>query len=226
MVSDTDIARSRWTYRHSGSPYTLAQAQAHLSAGALGSRITFIEADPIDFLKSHPEAKYDFAVLAHCIWYFPSPNTLKDTLRALASHTPHVGIAEWALSASSFNATPHLLAVYAQASLYCRLPTSDSNIRTIMSPSAIKSVVVQCGMSLVQEQLVSPGEELQDARWEVHEATSDRFVNRVTESVDAEKERNVLYALHDSVRSSRDAVKARGEQVRCMDVWTGVLRTT
>lgn len=208
----------------SGSPHTLAESQSHLSSSVLGPRITWIEADTILYLDSHPEEKYDFVVLVHCIWYFASPMTLEATFRALASHTTRVIVAEWALMAPSQNATPHVLAAFAQANLHWRQP-SLGNIRTLLSPEAIKTIGIRCGLTLHEEHMITPGPELQDARWEVSEVTSDEFLNRL-ETMESEQERCVLRALRDAVISSKVSLTAKGERVHAMDVWTGLFQIT
>ncbi|KAF8591309.1 S-adenosyl-L-methionine-dependent methyltransferase [Ramaria rubella] len=204
-----------------GSPYTLAQSQNHISTGRLGSRITWIEADPIAFLDSHPEDKYDYAVLTHCIWYFASPTTLENTLRALSPHTNRIAIAEWALLSSSPNAIPHILAAFAKADLHWRQP-GQGNIRTLLSPEAIKTAGAKCGLTVEKERLIIPAPELQDARWEVSEVVSPHFLDNIDKAVASDRERCVLHALRDSVISSKSAVLARGKRVQCMDVWVGV----
>lgn len=54
-----------------GSPYTLGQAQSHLSQGPLGKRITWVQQSPFDYLSSLPgtdsSLNLDAAVLAHCL---------------------------------------------------------------------------------------------------------------------------------------------------------------
>ncbi len=55
------------------APFTLAQAQGHLSSGPIGGRIAFHRADPVTFLKDQADKTWDVAVLAHCIWYFNLP---------------------------------------------------------------------------------------------------------------------------------------------------------
>jgi hypothetical protein len=203
-----------------GSPYTLAACQSHLSSGVLGSRITWVEADPVLFLESHPEEKYDFVVFVHCIWYFASPTTLEATFRALRSHATHVIIAEWALSASSPNATPHVLAAFAQASLHNQQP-STGNIRTLLSPEAIKNLGMRCGLAMLEEHTIIPAPDLQDARWEVSEVTSEEFSKRL-KAVEVEQDRCLLYALRDAVVSSMGNLTVKGERVHGMDVWTGI----
>ncbi|ETW74630.1 hypothetical protein HETIRDRAFT_456205 [Heterobasidion irregulare TC 32-1] len=85
-----------------GSPFTLGQAQAHLSAGPLGPRITWAHADPLAFLAARaPDAPpFDVAVLSLCTWYFASPRVLSALLAALAPHATRLCVAEWSLSAA------------------------------------------------------------------------------------------------------------------------------
>ncbi|KAI4723558.1 S-adenosyl-L-methionine-dependent methyltransferase [Aureobasidium sp. EXF-10727] len=117
-----------------GSPYTLGQAQSHISQGPLGSRITWVQQLPLNYLSSLPAPasvsdgkNFDATVLAHCLWYFPSPSLILDAFRALKQHSKRLLLAEWSLVATHPSAQPHVLAALAQAALECRKPQSESN---------------------------------------------------------------------------------------------------
>ena len=206
-----------------GSPYTLGQAQAHLSASIVGSRIRFVQAEPVAFLESTKE-HYTTAVLAHCIWYFASPKTLSDILATLATRADRICLAEYALTASDPRSFPHVLAALTQASLECRKAVSQSNIRTVLSPTAIREKAAEVGLELLKEKTITPVETMFDGIWEVGAVLSDRFVEEIKTHVHDERERAVIFASRDSVQANRDAVKARGEKLRTMDVWASVYR--
>uniref|UniRef100_L7J2B5 SAM-dependent methyltransferase n=1 Tax=Pyricularia oryzae (strain P131) TaxID=1143193 RepID=L7J2B5_PYRO1 len=83
-----------------GAPFTLAQAQAHISASAVGDRVTWQNADPVAFLRSgSATATWDVAVLAHSVWYFASSAVLAETLRALRGRAARLPI-PWQVAGS------------------------------------------------------------------------------------------------------------------------------
>ncbi|KAK0628259.1 hypothetical protein B0T17DRAFT_588446 [Bombardia bombarda] len=139
-----------------GAPFTLGQAQAHLSAGPLGDRITFRQADPVSFLndEARKDERWDAAVLAHCIWYFSSPSELSRILEALRGRVRAVCVAEYALKASVPAAVPHVLAALAQATLEAHKTSSHSNIQTPVGPRAIKASAARAGWKGVREEAV------------------------------------------------------------------------
>ncbi|CCM01056.1 uncharacterized protein FIBRA_03104 [Fibroporia radiculosa] len=200
------------------SPYTLGQAQAHLRASPVGSRIEFIQADPLDFLEGTTKT-YTTAVLAQCVWYFSSPKTFTKILAALAPRVQRICISEYALTATDPRATPHVLAALTQASLECRKPRSESNIRTVLSPAALKSAAAGIGLVLVKEEIVIPPEGMFDGRWEVSAVLADEFEKEVLARIEDEREKALVLAMRDGVKSARDAMKARGEAVLTMDIW-------
>ncbi|EAQ91696.1 hypothetical protein CHGG_03631 [Chaetomium globosum CBS 148.51] len=129
-----------------GAPFTLAQAQAHLSTGPLRGLLTFHRADPLTFLAAHPHVTWDVAVLAHCIWYFRSPETLGEILAALRGRVARVCLAEWALHATEPAAAAHVLAALARAGLEAqRRGGSDENIQMVVGPGWVKGVVAGAG---------------------------------------------------------------------------------
>ncbi|KAH7906515.1 S-adenosyl-L-methionine-dependent methyltransferase [Hygrophoropsis aurantiaca] len=201
-----------------GSPYTLGEAQAHLKASRLGSRITFVRASTAEILAADATV-YDVAVLAHSLWYFSSPSAIRDTLRALSARARRVCLAEWALVASHPGAAPHLLAALAQAALECRIRDSTSNIRTVVSPEGVKALARTAGLELESERTVAAPEGMMDGQWEVGAMLRPEFGRRVEAAVADERERGVVLAMRDAVRASKEALG--GEKVRAMDVWAG-----
>jgi len=207
-----------------GRPFTLGQAQAHLSASIVGSRITFVQAEPIAFLQSSSE-RYTTAVLAHCIWYFASPATLSNILTALSARVDRICLAEYALTATDPRSFPHVVAALTEAALECRKAVTVSNIRTVLSPAAMHTKALEAGLELIREKTITPVEDMFDAVWEVGAVLSDNYVEEINTHVKDERERAVIFAMRDSVRANREAVKARGEKLRTMDVWVSVYKT-
>ncbi|EPS45384.1 hypothetical protein H072_626 [Dactylellina haptotyla CBS 200.50] len=203
-----------------GSPITLAQAQEFMSATEIGPRISWHRATPIEFLQGKPETTWDTAVLAHCIWYFESEDTLKELLEVLKGRVQKICIAECALKASNPLAIPHLLATIARGSLECCKTNSTENIRTLISPSGIKDIARSTGWDIEDETVLVP-EDLFDGNWETGTVVSQEFsdeINRI------ENRR-----LQTVLKSSREATKLATEgiggvkNVATMDVWCASL---
>ncbi|PNY25258.1 Uncharacterized protein TCAP_04808 [Tolypocladium capitatum] len=200
-----------------GTPYTLAQAQAHISAGPVGGRVAWHAAEPTEFLARNADERWDFAVMAHCIWYFASPETLAAMLSALRGRVDALLVAEYALTATEKAAVPHVLAAIARASLVAHNKASEENIRCLLSPGSIKCAAQAGGWNLDRECVVVPGQGLLDGHWETSTVKSKAFM----EEVDAHIHDSVVEAM---LRSSRDAVIGAlaaldGKKARTMDVW-------
>ncbi|KAK4454743.1 hypothetical protein QBC34DRAFT_140133 [Podospora aff. communis PSN243] len=206
-----------------GAPFTLAQAQSHLSSGALGPLITFERADPVSFLNAIPkdaEPQWDVAVLAHCIWYFPSASSLDEILSALRGRVKRVCIAEWALQATELAALAHVLAALARATCEAHRTGSKENIQTTLSPRAIREAAVRAGWKVEKEGVVVPVRELSDGFWEVGTVVDEEFLEDVEREVEDERVKAVLRAARDATVA---AAKAGVGKVRSMDVWVATL---
>ncbi|KAK4705693.1 hypothetical protein P7C70_g519, partial [Phenoliferia sp. Uapishka_3] len=210
--------------RLSGGPWTLGQAQAYLTATPLGSRITWVQSDPVDYLTSHPTSHFDVAILCHSIFYFASPLLLRQTLTTLAKHASRIIISEYALSTTTPSAHAHVLAVLTEAALECRKPTSISNVRTVVSPATLKRVAKEVGLKLETEGVVVPKTELQDGRWELMAVMDEGFTRQVEEVVKDEREREVIYACRDACLVAIELAGGLGE-CTTMDIWTGCFIT-
>ncbi|KAI1121032.1 hypothetical protein F5Y10DRAFT_110036 [Nemania abortiva] len=205
-----------------GTPYTLGQAQGHISQGPLGGRITWVQQPPLDYISSlrASESKaFDAAVLAHCLWYFASPSIILSTFRALKQHSQRLLLAEWSLMATHPSAQPHLLAALAQAARECRKPESASNVRTVLGPKRLTELAVAAGWQLESETRVQGGEGLLDGRWEVSACLSPSFEREVEEQVSDGRERAVILASRDACEASLEGVEGGRKGVRAMDVW-------
>ncbi|KAJ4393342.1 hypothetical protein N0V93_002550 [Gnomoniopsis smithogilvyi] len=215
-----------------GAPYTLGQAQSHISQGPLGGRITWVQQSPLDYLSSLPslsstsspptgeEKAFDATVLAHCLWYFISPSLILSTFRAIKQHSKRLLLAEWSLVATHPAAQPHVLAALTQAALECRKPSgSVSNIRTVLGPKRLTELALAAGWQLESETRVQGEEGLLDGQWEVSACLSSAFEREVQEKVSDERERAVVLASRDACEASLEGVKGGRKGVRAMDVW-------
>lgn len=205
-----------------GSPYTIGEAQAHLSAGRLGPRIHWVRTDPLEFLRADDTLQYDVAVLAHSPWYFASPSLLLDTLRLLSTRAKKVCIAEWSLSSPGSPATnAHVLAVLAQAALECHKAPEEtrSNVRTVLSPAQLKKVAAEAGLQVDGECTVTPARGIYDGMWEAKAVVGERFTKEVEEVVKNEREKSVVLALRDATLACISQLERGVKDVRSMDTW-------
>ncbi|RAH40120.1 class I SAM-dependent methyltransferase [Aspergillus brunneoviolaceus CBS 621.78] len=213
-----------------GAPYTLGQAQGHISQGSLGDRITWVQQPPLDYLSSlHPPSPssplasqtkaFDAAVLVHSLWYFASPSLILSTLCALKQHSKRLLLAEWSLVATHPSAQPHVLAALTQAALECRKPISNSNVRTVLGPRRLTELALAAGWQLQSETRVQSGEGLLDGQWEVSACLSSSFEKEVEEAVSDGRERAMVFALRDACAASLEGIPGGRTGVRAMDVW-------
>ncbi|PVH92106.1 S-adenosyl-L-methionine-dependent methyltransferase [Periconia macrospinosa] len=210
-----------------GSPYTLGQAQSHISQGPLGRRITWVQQAPLDYLSSlshlpspgGANERFDAAVLAHSLWYFSSPSLVLSTFIALKQHSKRLLLAEWSLVATHASAQPHVLAALTQAALESQKPTSESNIRTVLAPKRIIALALEAGWQLERETRVPGREGLLDGQWEVAAVLSDDFDRELKDHVVDERERGYILAARDACEASVGCVPEGMKGVGSMDVW-------
>lgn len=202
-----------------GAPVTLGQAQAHISKTDLGDRINWNQISPLDFLMSVDEnSPYDVAVLAHSIWYFPSPDILMDILRALRRKARRVCIAEYALSTSTLAAVPHVLAALTRAALEAYKSVSEENIQTALAPARITAIAEEMGWKLLHQAVVVPEEGLLDGTWEVGTVKTEEFLAEIESAVHDERVKVLLGSMRDAVLNSL-ATLGPEATVRTMDTW-------
>ncbi|KAK7961194.1 hypothetical protein PG988_012408, partial [Apiospora saccharicola] len=226
-----------------GSPYTLAQAQSHLSANpVVGGRITWHRATPESFLQQTlaDGQIWDVAVLAHCIWYFASPAVLAAILSALHGRARRLCIAEYALQATEPAAVPHV-----DGDVGGSKPEgqSEGNIRSPMGPAAIVGVAREAGWiqqpplpanndgessssnssSSSGGNIVVPRAGLLDGSWEAGFVVSEDFAQEIEEHVTDDRVKAVLRSAQEATVA---AVRGLGEKgikgVKTMDVWVSV----
>ncbi|RAL00574.1 class I SAM-dependent methyltransferase [Aspergillus ibericus CBS 121593] len=203
-----------------GAPYTLGQAQGHISEGPLGKQITWVQQTPQDYLSSLPDSTvFDTTVLAHSLWYFASPAVILSTFQALKQHSKRLLLAEWSLVATHPSAQPHVLAALTQAALECRKKDSVSNVRTVLGPKRLTQLALAAGWRLQKETRVQADEGLLDGQWEVAACLSSSFEREVQEQVRDERERAVVLAARDACEASLEGISGGRKGVRSMDVW-------
>ena len=200
-----------------GSPFTLAQAQAHLSAGPIGNRISWYNAEPVKFLSDNPEKKWDFVVLAHCIWYFDGPDTLDNMLVALKGRAAKLLVAEYALTAREKAAVPHVMAAIARATLEAHNKGTEANIRCLLGPLNIKEAAVKCGWTIENEEIVVPDVALLDGAWEIGTVKSKWFLEEIDKHITDVTLKTTLLSAREAVIGAVGLLD--GEKVKTMDVW-------
>ena len=155
-----------------GSPFTLGQAQTHLRKSSLGSRLTFIQDNPIHFLQT-TNNNYDYAIFFHSVWYFSSANEVEHTFRAL------------------HGSTAHLLSVLLQAA--CNTSRRlTANVRTVLSKKALLELACKAGWTKVKMEYEVKSD-LDDGRWEVEAAL---------DLVQTQEKAELICALRDALLES------------------------
>ena len=150
---------------------------------------------------------------------------LQDILSALAPRVDRICFSEYSLTASDPRAQPHVLAIFAQAALECRKPVSESNVRTVFSPTRLRRAATDSDLVVEREALLQPPEGMLDGRWEVAAVLSQDFEAEIEQYVVAEREKAVVVAARDAVSAAADLLKTKEEKVRTMDVWVAVLKS-
>ena len=161
----TDIAS-----RNYGSPLTLGEATDLIKASELGDRIEFHFETDITNPQTDFE-QFDFAVMAHCSWYFDSAEQLKQTLTAVSKKAKNLCFVEWNTVPNSMEQIPHLLAVNIQGFLEAFKPESRANVRSPFTATQLQQIIAESGWKITNT--ASPSTEgLQDADWEIGECLS------------------------------------------------------
>lgn len=202
-----------------GAPFTLGQAQDHISKSAIGSRVTFVRSDPVAYLSSTSE-KFDAIILAHCVWYFASPKLVMDTFMACRHKGAALLIAEWSLTTNGNSGRSHLLAVLTQAALEAHRSSSDSNVQTVVSAKALQAVAESSGWKMQSSAFLSPDKSLLDGKWEAQAVMSDHFSQLIAQSVTNARQIALLAAMRDATEAS---IESEGgiDQVTPMQVYVG-----
>lgn len=156
-----------------GAPITIGDSADYLMKSPLGHQIRMeFEVDILSADTDFPDAFFDFVVFSHCSWYLSSPEELVKLLRRVRAWGKQLCFAEWDTRVQRIEQYPHLLAVLIQAQYESFKNSSESNVRTLFTPSDIQRFVQQAGWTLVQEASIS-SPELQDGQWEVDKVLLD-----------------------------------------------------
>ncbi|MFD8980369.1 class I SAM-dependent methyltransferase [Streptomyces sp. NPDC059564] len=155
-----------------GSPVTLGQSAEHLRATPLGSRIDFrFGLDVLDEAVTFPDSGFDYAVLAHCSWYFASLDQLRQTLARVRHWARSLCFAEWDLTTRSADQLPHLLSVLIQGHIEAGGSRGEGNVRTPFSHESLLRVLPATGWAPAPGQAIDTTG-LQDGDWEVAACTA------------------------------------------------------
>lgn len=201
-----------------------ASSQAHVLTSAVGSQISFVQADPVAYLAGGAGGKsFDFIVFGYSIWYFSNPQILTRILQEARQHARSVLVAEYSLSASLPAQIPHLLtALTANAVESFRGEESKRNIRCALSPSQITRQAADAGWELAKKEIATPLPKQVDAKIEVRMALKSRLfradLDDVVGRVDA-KIGNMLQSMVDAVGASVEILEGGWDNARNMDVW-------
>ena len=198
-----------------GAPFTLGQAQSHISNGPLGSRVTFVQSNPIAFCQETAD-KFDAVVFTHCIWYFQSPALIQQTLEACNRTSKTLYIAEWSLTSPPGSGQAHVLAALTQAALEVHRAESHSNVQTVLSSSGLESIATEAGWATQATDMIQPDVDLQDGEWEVGAVKDPDFDNLIQQHVSGGREKAFVKAMRDA---TLQAAKAENGRIRPMSVW-------
>ncbi|WUX34094.1 methyltransferase domain-containing protein [Streptomyces anulatus] len=150
-----------------GTPVTLGESAARLTAGPLGSRIDFrFGTDVLDRSVDFPEGSFDHVVLAHCSWYFTSLGQLQDTLTRVRAWARRLWFTEWDLTPASGDQLAHLLAVLIQGQIEAAGSRGQGNVRTPFSREGLLRLLSDSGWTADSSRSVDT-EGLQDGDWEI-----------------------------------------------------------
>ncbi|KAI5839650.1 S-adenosyl-L-methionine-dependent methyltransferase [Morchella snyderi] len=230
----TGVDPARLDYGH---PITVSAARNHILASPLGARISFHAIDPLAYLSALPAGhSFDFIILSHSLWYFPSKRAVLNSLAALGPYAPRLLVAEYSFEGRLEEQRPHVLAAKCQAVFYDektpeQRAATEPNVRAAPSPMEVKEMAGRAGWGVVsgREGMVTPGEDVKDGQWEVSWVCFyKQFWDEVEsvlvgkEEVKREVERLKAETRAELERVNKQAGIAEEKDVsrcRTMDVW-------
>lgn len=214
-----------------GEPFKVTDSTQFILNGPLGKRISFhLFSNSIDYLNDLEESfePYDCIIMSHSIWFLDSPETLTKVVSACARRTKALCVAEWGLRATRPQSQPHLIAAVLQGILQANnaAPPMD-NIRTVLSPTQIKSAIINSGkLNLQKEELALCNEGILNGYWEISNTFRNRekFLNNLREEKASEKEIVAFAAGFDAIQTIVENLEGTDIQqkmktVLAMDVW-------
>jgi SAM-dependent methyltransferase len=152
-----------------GAPVTIGDSADCLLRSPLGSRITFhLGRDLFAGETAFPENAFDYAVFAHCSWYFDSIDLLTRAFLGTRSWARRLCLSEWNLVPCEASQFAHALAVLIQGQVEAFRRNSVSNIRTPATKETLEGLLTDCGWGGLSVTAIESSD-LQDARWEIDE---------------------------------------------------------
>lgn len=206
-----------------GTP-PVVEAQAHLSASPIGSRIQFLNDDPAAYLtnRGSTSTPFDFIVFGYCIWFFDRPNVLPDLLAAARPHARSILISEFSFSTSLLEAVPHVLV--AEYNAVFEAVAADSryiwNVRCPLSPFQMQHEVEVAGWAMTMQLVVTPAKALLNGWRDVGLLMREgRFRQELDEAKIENGLKTVLLAMRHAVEAAVGQLNGGVKAVRNMDVW-------
>lgn len=152
-----------------GAPVTIGDSADCLLRSPLGSRITFhLGCDLFAGETAFGEDAFDYAVFAHCSWYFDSIDRLTHAFRRTKQWARRLCLSEWDLVPRESSQLAHALAVLIQGQVEAFRRDSVSNIRTPLTKGTLEGLLADTGWGDLGAATVDSSD-LQDARWEIEE---------------------------------------------------------
>jgi len=200
-VTAVDIAPTDY-----GTPISLGESADHLKSMLLGQRIEFhFECDVMDPAISFQADAFDYVVLAHCSWYFPSLDHLRRLLLRIKPWARRLCFAEWDLEPRTLDQIAHLLAVLIQGQVAAYHIDTASNVLTPFSRIRLLQLLQETAWN-VSTEFVVDATQLQDGEWEIDNCLWLSIADAETSNM-PEK---LLELLHNQVDILR-SVASRGE---------------
>jgi len=161
-VTAVDIAPADY-----GTPISLGQSADHLRRMPLGRRIEFhFQYDVMDPAVAFREDEFDYVVLAHCSWYFPSLDHLRRLLLRVRPWARRLCFAEWDPEPRAPDQIAHLLAVLIQGQVAAYHLDTASNVLTPFSRTRLTPLLQETGWN-VSTEFIPDTAQLQDGEWEI-----------------------------------------------------------
>ncbi|MBP0725489.1 class I SAM-dependent methyltransferase [Bacillus sp. RG28] len=156
-----------------GSPISLGDSAKFLKKSKVGKQIKIeFEMNLLSPNVEFPENFFDYIILSHCSWYLKSIEEFNEVLKKVRKWGKKLCFAEWDTRLNSIEQYPHLLSILIQAQYESFKQKSDSNVRTLFTPSDIKLIAESAGWNIMSEKTIfSP--DLQDGKWEVNKVLTD-----------------------------------------------------
>lgn len=168
FVNGIDIASPDY-----GAPLTLGESSEYLKRSKLGERIKMqFEIDLLTSEVNFSDEPFDLIVFSHSSWYLKSFEELGLLLKKTSEWGKQLAFAEWDPRITNLEQFPHFLAVLIQAQYESCKEISDSNVRTLFTPSDVRSLTESAGWTISREKIIrSP--KMQDGEWEIRKVLTD-----------------------------------------------------